>query len=167
MISSDPVVSSPDPADSSSFLPAADETPLIGQQELASSEEQRQGEKEDGAPGAGSNGNVVEVTRGGGDVAENGSAGGGEEERRARPPLSVPDLVSEEPPPEPRAAPHDIWQKASEPDSRLASTPRSAKASCRISLGEELLLGNGGPGRKGSGGGADDPEPHPDLLVFE
>ncbi|TNN76849.1 hypothetical protein EYF80_012902 [Liparis tanakae] len=165
MISSDPVVSSPDAADSSSFLPAADKTPLIGPQEPGSGEERRRGEKEDGAEKretTGSNGNGVEVTRGGGDVVANGSAGGGEEERR--PLLPAPDPVDGERPPEPRAAPDDIWQKAAGPDSRLASTPRSAKASCRISLGEELLLGNGGPGHKG---GADDPEPHPDLLVFE
>ncbi|XP_034387207.1 carboxyl-terminal PDZ ligand of neuronal nitric oxide synthase protein-like isoform X2 [Cyclopterus lumpus] len=186
MISSDPVVSSPDPADPSSFLPAPDMTPLIAEQELRNSEEQQQqqGEQEDEASGqltlppgpaekkfadcwetTGSNGKVVEVMGDEEDVVENGSTGGGEEERRPQLQLSVPDLINKEPPLEPRAKPDDIWQKASGPDARLASTPRSAKTSCRISLGEESLLGNGGPCRKG--GSTADSEPHPDLLVFE
>ncbi|AWP10531.1 putative carboxyl-terminal PDZ ligand of neuronal nitric oxide synthase protein-like [Scophthalmus maximus] len=85
-----------------------------------------------------------------------------EEDRQHRVQLSVPDLINKDPPlPEPRAnRPCDIWQKAPAPDSRLASTPRSGKTACRISLGEEVLLGNGAPCGK-------DEEPHPDLLSFE
>ncbi|XP_068445671.1 carboxyl-terminal PDZ ligand of neuronal nitric oxide synthase protein isoform X2 [Clinocottus analis] len=182
MISSDPVVSSPDPADSSSFLPSPDKTPLMAKQELRNSEEeeqdqqQQQSDKEEEAseeltspPGpaekkfiadcwetTGSNGKVEE------DVVENGISAGGAEERQPQLQLSVPDLINKDPPLEPRANPDDVWQKVSGPDSRLASTPHSAKTSCRISLGEEPPLGNVGPGGKG-----DDAEPHPDLLSFE
>uniref|UniRef100_A0A3B4ZDL2 Carboxyl-terminal PDZ ligand of neuronal nitric oxide synthase protein n=1 Tax=Stegastes partitus TaxID=144197 RepID=A0A3B4ZDL2_9TELE len=116
MISSDPVVSSPDAADSSSFLSSPDKTPLI-------------------------------------DDAEDGSPEG--------------DLIHKDPPLESRAKTCDIWQKAPGPDSRLASTPCSGKTACRISLGEEVLLGNGAPCSKGTGVSAEDAEPHPDLLSFE
>ncbi|XP_035863048.1 carboxyl-terminal PDZ ligand of neuronal nitric oxide synthase protein isoform X3 [Sander lucioperca] len=188
MISSDPVVSSPDPADSSSFLSSPDKTPLITKEELRNSEEQQQPveKKDEGSeeltlpPGPvekkvaaewetkGSNGKVDEVIRGEEDDVENRSSEGGEEEQPQLQ-LSVPDLINKDPPPplEPRTKPCDVWQKASGPDSRQASTPRSGKASCRISLGEEVLLGNGTPCSKGTGVSAVDSEPHPDLLSFE
>ncbi|XP_078114499.1 carboxyl-terminal PDZ ligand of neuronal nitric oxide synthase protein-like [Sander vitreus] len=189
MISSDPVVSSPDPADSSSFLSSPDKTPLITKEELRNSEEQQQpGEKKDEGseeltlpPGPaekkvaaewetkGSNGKVDEVISGEEDDVENRSSEGGEEEQPQLQ-LSVPDLINKDPPPpplEPRTKPCDVWQKASGPDSRQASTPRSGKASCRISLGEEVLLENGTPCSKGTGVSAVDSEPHPDLLSFE
>ncbi|XP_032381810.1 uncharacterized protein C1orf226 [Etheostoma spectabile] len=186
MISSDPVVSSPDPADSSSFLSSPDKTPLIAKEELRNSEEQQPGEKKDEGseeltlpPGpaekkvtaewetTGSSGKVDGVKGGEGDE-ENRSSDGGEEEQPQLQ-LSVPDLINKDPPPplEPRAKPCDIWQKASGPDSRQASTPRSGKTSCRISLGEEVLLGNGAPCSKGTGVSTVDSEPHPDLLSFE
>uniref|UniRef100_A0A3P9P0E4 Uncharacterized protein n=1 Tax=Poecilia reticulata TaxID=8081 RepID=A0A3P9P0E4_POERE len=114
MISSDPVVASPEPADSPPFLSEGDE-----------------------------------------------------EERRHQLQLSVPDLINKNPPLESRAKPCDVWQRASSPDSRLASSPILGKASCRISLGEEVLLGNGAPCSKDSGGGTEEAEPHPDLLSFE
>lgn len=188
MISSDPVVSSPDPADSSSFLSSPDKMPLIAKEELRNSEEQQQGEKEDERPEeitlppspaekkvvsdwetTGSNGKVDGVIGGGDDDdVENGSTEGGEEERQPQLQHSVPDLINKDPPLlEPRAKPCDVWQKASGPDSRLASTPCSGKTSCRISLGEEALLGNGTPCSKGTGVSTEDSEPHPDLLSFE
>uniref|UniRef100_A0A3P9P0D2 Uncharacterized protein n=1 Tax=Poecilia reticulata TaxID=8081 RepID=A0A3P9P0D2_POERE len=92
---------------------------------------------------------------------------GDEEERRHQLQLSVPDLINKNPPLESRAKPCDVWQRASSPDSRLASSPILGKASCRISLGEEVLLGNGAPCSKDSGGGTEEAEPHPDLLSFE
>ncbi|XP_028443960.1 carboxyl-terminal PDZ ligand of neuronal nitric oxide synthase protein isoform X1 [Perca flavescens] len=179
MISSDPVVSSPDPADSSSFLSSPDRTPLVAKEELRNSEEEEQqpGEKKDEgseeltlSPGpaekkvvaewetTGSNGKVDGVREE--DDVENRSSEGGEEEQPQLQ-LSVPDLINKD------TKPCDVWQKASGPDSRQASTPRSGKTSCRISLGEEVLLGNGAPCSKGTGGSAVDPEPHPDLLSFE
>ncbi|XP_039666980.1 uncharacterized protein C1orf226 [Perca fluviatilis] len=183
MISSDPVVSSPDPADSSSFLSSPDKTPLIAKEELRNSEEEEQqqqpGEKKDEGseeltlpPGpaekkvaaewetTGSNGKVDGVIGGEEDDVENRSSEGGEEEQPQLQ-LSVPDLINKD------TKPCDVWQKASGPDSRQASTPRSGKTSCRISLGEEVLLGNGAPCNNGTGGSAVDPEPHPDLLSFE
>ena len=81
-----------------------------------------------------------------------------EEERHGQLQLSVPDLINKDPHSDPRVRPCDA---------RLASTPRSGKAPCRISLGEEIPLGNGAPCSKGSAVSADDAEPHPDLLSFE
>ncbi|XP_042369850.1 carboxyl-terminal PDZ ligand of neuronal nitric oxide synthase protein-like isoform X2 [Plectropomus leopardus] len=187
MISSDPVVSSPDPTDSSSFLSSPDKTPLIAKEELQNSEEQQQGMEEEGSEEitlpppspaekkvvsdwetTGSNGKVDGVTGGEDDDVENGSTEGDEEERHQQLQLSVPDLINKDPPLlEPRGKSCDVWQKASGPDSRLASTPCSGKTSCRISLGEEALLGNGAPCSKGTGVSAEDSEPHPDLLSFE
>ncbi|KAI3368468.1 hypothetical protein L3Q82_025479 [Scortum barcoo] len=181
MISSDPVVSSPDAAESSSFLSSPDKTPLIGKEELGNSEEQQQGEKEEEGseeitlPTAPeekkvaadwktteSNGKVDGVTGGKDDDVENRSTEGGVEEQQTQLQLSVPDLINKDPPVlEPRAKSCDVWQKVSEPDSRLASTPRSGKTPCRISLGEEVLLGNG------TGVSAEESEHHPDLLSFE
>lgn len=196
MISSDPVVSSPDAADSSSFLSSPEKTPLIVEEEQQPGEkvEGEEVEKEEGAseeittalvPAAAqeatahwekarSNGRADVATEG--DDMEDGSTGGvrEEEEEEVHQPqlqLSVPDLINKDPPQlEPRAKPNcDVWQKASGPDSRLASTPRSGKTPCRISVGEEVLLGNGAPCSKGGGGGGspEDSEPHPDLLSFE
>ncbi|XP_070765331.1 carboxyl-terminal PDZ ligand of neuronal nitric oxide synthase protein [Enoplosus armatus] len=186
MISSDPVVSSPDAADSSSFPSSPDKTPLIAKEEPGNSEGQQRGEKEEEGseqvtvpPGpagnkdadwetTGSNGKVDGVIGGEEDDAENGSTEGGVEEHQPQLQLSVPDLINKDPPLlEPRAKPCDVWQKASGPDSRLASTPCSGKTPCRISLGEEVLLGNGAPCSKGTGVGAEDSEHHPDLLSFE
>lgn len=184
MISSDPVVSSPDAADSPSFLASPEKSPLIAKEELRNSEEQQQGEKEEEETTSppepaeekvvpdwettGSNGKVDGVIDGEEDGVENEGSEGGEEEHQRKLQLSVPDLINKDPPqPEPRAKPCDVWQKASEPDARLASTPRSGKTPCRISLGEEVLLGNGTPCSKGSEVSPEDCEPHPDLLSFE
>uniref|UniRef100_A0A8D3CFL2 Nitric oxide synthase 1 (neuronal) adaptor protein a n=1 Tax=Scophthalmus maximus TaxID=52904 RepID=A0A8D3CFL2_SCOMX len=176
MISSDPVVSSPDAGDSSSFLSSPGKTPLISQEEEGEEEEDEQrrqeGEKEkegegsaDIAPPLGDAEQKVSETTGSSskvDGAIDDTEADVEEDRQHRVQLSVPDLINKDPPlPEPRAnRPCDIWQKAPAPDSRLASTPRSGKTACRISLGEEVLLGNGAPCGK-------DEEPHPDLLSFE
>ncbi|KAL6108385.1 nos1ap [Pungitius sinensis] len=175
MISSDPVVSSPDPADSSSFLSSPDKTPLIAKEELKNTKEQQRGTMEDDGPEelalppspaekkpvaetTGSSSEAAEAVDGGEPVVENGSSVGGEEEHQLQ--LSVPDLINKEPPP-------DVWQRASGSDSRLASTPCSGKTSCRISLGEEVLRGNGAPCSKSIGVSAADSGSHPDLLMFE
>nr|XP_019958089.1 PREDICTED: uncharacterized protein C1orf226 homolog isoform X1 [Paralichthys olivaceus] len=178
MISSDPVVSSPDAGDTSSFLPSPGKTPLIAQEEPGLSEDEQQGEKEgDGSTdvssplgdaekkevarseSTGSNSKVDGVIDGGEDEMEGRRADRDVEEPQLQ--LSVPDLIHKDPPP------CDIWQKAPGPDIRLASTPRSGKTACRISLGEEVLLGNGAPCGKGTAVSAEDAEPHPDLLSFE
>ncbi|XP_047442539.1 carboxyl-terminal PDZ ligand of neuronal nitric oxide synthase protein-like isoform X2 [Mugil cephalus] len=194
MISSDPVVSSPDPADASSFLPSPDKAPLIIKEE--NNEEQRQqGEKEkkveeeeverstapeESKADPETNRSNSKVERGAEEEEAVGDGGseGGVEERQHQLQLSVPDLINKDLPLESRAKPCDVWQKAPGPDSRLASTPlrSSGKTQCRISLGEEeeeeeeeeeVLLGNGAPCSKGSVVSADDAEPHPDLLSFE
>ncbi|XP_067452295.1 carboxyl-terminal PDZ ligand of neuronal nitric oxide synthase protein-like isoform X2 [Thunnus thynnus] len=194
MISSDPVVSSPEAADSSSFLSSPDKTPLIVKEELRNDEAHQQqqpgGEREEDdlnnrltditahlgpaekevaadSETTGSNGKVDGVIGGGEeDGVKDKCIEGGAEEHQHQLQLSVPDLINKDPPQvEPRAKPCDVWQKASGPDSRLASTPCSGKTPCRISLGEDALLGNGAP--KGNGVSVEDTEPHPDLLSFE
>ncbi|RVE73663.1 hypothetical protein OJAV_G00033570 [Oryzias javanicus] len=171
MISSDPVVSSPDAADSPPFLPPPEKMTPTPKEEVMN--EEQQPEKKDGSTDVtpssvpaetdsevGTNCTADGMTGGG---LEEGSAEGEaqEEEHRQQPQLSVPDLINKDPPVESRTKPCDIWQKASGPDSRLASTPRSDKTPHRISLGEEVLLGNG------KDNGCEEAEPHPDLLSFE
>uniref|UniRef100_A0A672YX91 Carboxyl-terminal PDZ ligand of neuronal nitric oxide synthase protein n=1 Tax=Sphaeramia orbicularis TaxID=375764 RepID=A0A672YX91_9TELE len=140
MISSDPVVSSPDAADSSNTRP----TEVSSDKNLPADSES---------------------------TGSNGKLHGGEGDDVEDAPqlqLSVPDLINKDPPlMEPKSKSCDVWQKAPGRDSRLASTPCSGKTPCRISLGEEVLMGNGAPCSKGSAVNADDSEPHPDLLSFE
>lgn len=168
MISSDPVVSSPDPADSSSFLSSPENTPLIAKEETSNEEEQK---KEEESPTdvtltlSPSENKDPEPSETNGGEEEDGNSEGGVEEHQLQ--LSVPDLINKDPPLESRAKPCDVWQKAPGPDSRLASTPRTGKTPCRISLGEEVLLGNGAPCSNGSAVSGEDAEPHPDLLSFE
>lgn len=178
MISSDPVVSSLEASDSHSFVPSPEAMP---KEETRSDEEQRKGHREeatDNKPAENkvsadseSDGTSCELDggSGGGEREEGvkGSTEGGVEENQFQLQLSVPDLINKDPPLDSKSKPCDVWQRASSPDSRLASTPRSGKTHCRISLGEEVLLGNGAPCSKDSGGGAEDAEPHPDLLSFE
>ncbi|XP_024134995.1 carboxyl-terminal PDZ ligand of neuronal nitric oxide synthase protein isoform X1 [Oryzias melastigma] len=174
MISSDPVVSSPDAADTPPFLPPPEKMTPTPKEEVRNKEQQLEEEDEstDVTPSsvpaedkaetdleAGNDCRADGVTAGG---PEEGSAEGDvqEDEHRQQPQLSVPDLINKDPPVESRTKPCDVWQKASGPDSRLASTPRSDKTH-RISLGEEVLLGNG------KDNGCEEAEPHPDLLSFE
>lgn len=172
MISSDPVVSSPDAADSSTFLSSPDKTPLITKEELKNSKEQHQGEKEEvseevldqSEEKVAADCSNIEETEKEEDGVENGSTERCEEEQQLQ--LSVPDLINKDHPQvEPRVKPCDVWLKVS--DSRLASTPCSGKIPCRISLSEEVLLGNSTPCSKGSVVSPGDSESHPDLLSFE
>lgn len=179
MISSDPVVSSPEPAVSSpdhteapSFS-SPDKTLLNTKEELKDDEVLQDAEKEeeqesaeepmeeDGKKMAESE-NVDGATEGGDGDVEDGGSEEGEEKLQ----LSVPDLINKEPPQlESRDKSDEVWVKVS--DCRLASTPCSGKTPCRISLGEEVLLGNGAPYSKGNGVSPEESEPHPDLLSFE
>uniref|UniRef100_A0A3P9H1H9 Carboxyl-terminal PDZ ligand of neuronal nitric oxide synthase protein n=1 Tax=Oryzias latipes TaxID=8090 RepID=A0A3P9H1H9_ORYLA len=147
MISSDPVLEKEEESTdvASSSVPAEDEAAMDPETETK--------------------GRVDGVTGGGSDGAEEGSAAGDAEEHRQQLQLSVPDLINKDPPMESRAKACDVWQKASGPDSRLASTPRSDKTPRRISLDEQVLLGNGTTCGKDIG--CEDAEPHPDLLSFE
>ncbi|XP_028259395.1 carboxyl-terminal PDZ ligand of neuronal nitric oxide synthase protein-like isoform X2 [Parambassis ranga] len=171
MISSDPVVSSPDPADSSSFLSSPEKTPLIAKEETSNEEEQKEEEEDQTdvtlslSPSENKDSEPSETNVG---EEEDGNSEGGMEEHLHQLQLSVPDLINKDLPLESRAKPCDVWQKAPGPDSRLASTPRSGKTPCRISLGEEVLLGNGAPCSNGTAVvSGEDAEPHPDLLSFE
>ncbi|KAM6922042.1 uncharacterized protein C1orf226 homolog [Xenentodon cancila] len=186
MISSDPVVSSPETTDCPSFLSSPEKMPLIAKEELRNADKNKQEKKEEGAASSpdadenkvpaesettGTNSKVDEITRGEEEEEEDDEekriTEGGMEELHKQLQLSVPDLINKDPPSDSRAKPCDVWQKAPGPDSRLASTPCSGKTPCRISLGEEVLLGNGAPCSKGTGVSSDDAEPHPDLLSFE
>ncbi|XP_076010536.1 carboxyl-terminal PDZ ligand of neuronal nitric oxide synthase protein-like isoform X2 [Genypterus blacodes] len=184
MISSDPVVSSPDTADSSSFLSSPEKSPVIAKEEPVRNGEEQLGEKEGKKQGEStgvttpekkpvaeremSNGKTEGVTRGGEeDDVEDRSSEGGVEVQQLQ--LSVPDLINKDLPSlEPKTKPLDVWQKAPGPDSRLASTPRSGKNPYRISLDEEALLGNGTACKTNTVANAtEEAEPHPDLLSFE
>lgn len=173
MISSDPVVSSPDhtdPPGSSPHktLPNAkeeekddEEVPLEAERKEA--QEAAQVQTEDGRKME-EREKVDGTTEGGECDAEVGDEEGGEEQHQLQLQLSVPDLINKDPPQlEPRDKSSEVWVKVS--DSRLASAPCSGKTACRISLGEEVLLGNGAPCSNGVS--PEESEPHPDLLSFE
>ncbi|XP_013875883.1 carboxyl-terminal PDZ ligand of neuronal nitric oxide synthase protein [Austrofundulus limnaeus] len=156
MISSDPVVSSPDTSDSHSFVPSSETTP---KDEAGGDEDQRRGGEEE----------KEEVEKKAPADSDSEVDGVEEKEEKHQYQLqhSVPDLINKGPLLELKSKPCDVWQRASSPDLRLASTPRSDKSHCRISLGEEVLLGNGAPCSKDSGVSTEDLELHPDLLSFE
>ncbi|KAM3876213.1 uncharacterized protein C1orf226 [Diretmus argenteus] len=173
MISSDPVVTSPETADSSSFPPSPNKMALIATEEAASG---RQGEKEaqdderekckgttEGLPDdAGTTGNHGQtdgtIGRGDGEDGEESRMEGGMEAPQSQLQLSVPDLIHKDLP---------LLEPRTKPDSRLASTPCPGKTPYRISLGEDVLLENGTPCRRNTGVNAEEAEPHPDLLSFE
>lgn len=171
MISSDPVVSSPDPADSPGFPPSPDKVPLISEDD----KEQEDGdERENGAEQEDEKNKVTpddgeknvtasdpEATGRNGEEEQDGeeSRSGGEEEEEKQPvQLSVPDLINKDA--DSRTKGCDVWLKVS--DSRLASTPRSGKTH-RISLSDDVLL----PSNGGAPGSLEELERHPDLLSFE
>lgn len=182
MISSDPVVSSPDPVVSSpdhtdppSFS-APDKTLPKAKEELKEDEEvlqdaekkelQEDEVQENAADQREENGRKIAESEKVDGTTEGGDGGSEEGEEKHQLQLSVPDLINKELPQlEPRDKSSEVWVKVS--DSRLASTPCSGKTPCRISLGEEVLLGNGAPCSKGNGVSPDESEPHPDLLSFE
>ncbi|XP_068175900.1 carboxyl-terminal PDZ ligand of neuronal nitric oxide synthase protein isoform X2 [Antennarius striatus] len=163
MISSDPVVSSPDPVDPPTVPPSPDASPLESMEEVRDGEEQ-QGVEERRSEEAVPPGTAEQEVSPQKMTGVNGGGDGGREGGEEEPPfqLSVPDLINKNPPPpDPPATPDDVWQK----DVRRASTPRAGKTPQRISLGEDAPLGNGAP--CGTGVAPEDSEPHPDLLSFE
>ncbi|XP_034035314.1 uncharacterized protein C1orf226 homolog [Thalassophryne amazonica] len=187
MISSDPVVSSPDPADSTSFLSSPEKSPLFAEKEMRSMEVEPQEDKEQEELKAGEEhedsprdpeeqtGDADRTITRHSDQTDGQDfhlkdevVDGGTEVPQHLLHLSVPDLINKDPPLlEARSKSCDVWQKASESDSRLASTPLSGKTPCRISLGEELQVGNGALCGRSTAVSGEDAEPHPDLLSFE
>ncbi|XP_076872160.1 uncharacterized protein C1orf226 homolog [Brachyhypopomus gauderio] len=75
--------------------------------------------------------------------------------------LSVPDLIHKDN--------LDLKQKLADCEARMASTPCPGKGSCRISVSEGDLLENGSVDFKTSTrmSSVENEEPHPDLLSFE
>lgn len=183
MISSDPVVSSPDPVVSSpdhadpppfspdKTLPNAKEELKDGEEALQDAEknevqESAKDQTEENGRKMAESEKADGTTEGGDGDVEDGGSEEGEEKHQLQLQLSVPDLINKEPPQlESRDKSSEVWVKVS--DSRLASTPCSGKTPCRISLGEEVLLGNGAPCSKGNSMSPEESEPHPDLLSFE
>lgn len=177
MISSDPVVSSPDHAEPSPVaspdktLPDTKEELKVNEEELQDAEETEAQESTQDQTEENGRKKVedekVDGTAGGAEAdVEDGGSEGGEEKYQLQLQLSVPDLINKDPPQaESRDKSNEVWVKVS--DSRLASTPCSGKTACRISLGEEVLLGNGAPCSKGNTVSPEEFEPHPDLLSFE
>ncbi|XP_041913628.1 carboxyl-terminal PDZ ligand of neuronal nitric oxide synthase protein isoform X2 [Alosa sapidissima] len=188
MISSDPVVASPEASDSS-FLSSPEKTPLIGKgkegperpsgdtQEDSGSEsekmslglsyaldgEMKRGEQQTEEREERRSSRVTDLDA---LMAEEGmeevkKAEDGEDEDQSQIQLSVPDLIHKDTL-EPK-------QKLAGSETRLASTPCPGKGNYRISVGEELLENGSvdyGTPRKRSPS-MENEEPHPDLLSFE
>uniref|UniRef100_A0A665SUE5 Carboxyl-terminal PDZ ligand of neuronal nitric oxide synthase protein n=1 Tax=Echeneis naucrates TaxID=173247 RepID=A0A665SUE5_ECHNA len=182
MISSNPVVSSPDTADPSSVLSPPKKAPFIAREGPRHGQEQQPNdkpevtlalsdmEKKDAADldNAERNSKLDGVISGEKDDTVDGGTEGNLEEHQIQLQLSVPDLINKDPPLlESKAKPCDIWQKPSGLDSQLTSTPCSGKTPCCLSLGEEVLLGSSSLSGKDTAVSAEDAEPHPDLLSFE
>lgn len=154
MISSDPVVSSPDAVDSSSFPPTPEKTPLI------TSKESPKVTKKEEAELKGEQGSTEM------EMAENKNSGSDEKldveveldeisvVSETAFELSIPDLINKDPP--------DVWLKSGS-DQQLSSTPR------HLSSSEDVPLGNGAPCGKVTTVNSEDGEPQtsPDLLSFE
>ncbi|KAJ8388163.1 hypothetical protein AAFF_G00136290, partial [Aldrovandia affinis] len=163
MISSDPVVATPEASDS--YASSPDKTPLI--QEDMSKQPPEEEEEVNTEPEKESV-FIDRVAREevGGTVKLNAAGLYGpkenNEEDLSQHLLSVPDLIHKDN--------LDPRQKLGDSETRMASTPCSGKPGVRISVGEDDLLDNGSvdsgvPRQRSSS--VDNEEPHPDLLSFE
>lgn len=161
MISSDPVVASPD----SSFISSPDKTPLISKDkahlksELSPEESnlEKPSEPDDRInnqmkknPSSELNNEPAPVVMN--DLREKNAEDGDQSQLL----LSVPDLIHKDN--------LDSKQKAAGSEMRMASTPCPGKGGCRISVGEELM-GNGAVDYRTLS--LENEESHPDLLSFE
>ncbi|XP_051929585.1 uncharacterized protein C1orf226 [Hippocampus zosterae] len=167
MISSDPVVSSPDAADLPSPISSPETTPFIAE------EDAQNGEPDDGSADFGSaaepaggisavGGTEVAGSDGKAETRAEESSGGHVEEQQLHP--SVPDLLNKDPPLlEARAKTCEVWQGPLDVDSGVTSSPRSGKTR-RLSLCEEASVAESG---KDDPPTPEDAEPHPDLLSFD
>ncbi|XP_066520272.1 uncharacterized protein C1orf226 homolog [Hoplias malabaricus] len=175
MISSDPVVSSPEVSDSSLFS-SPDKSRLISTgkvlnksqacpEELglepenptgtsAPLEDQIKEEKESEVRGQSTDMEVVQMADG---LKELEAAN----EDQSQLMHSVPDLIHKDN--------LELKQKLISSETRMASTPCPGKGGCRISLSEGELLENGSVDYKSCkrNTSMENEEPHPDLLSFE
>lgn len=163
MISSDPVVASPELSDSS-FLSSPEKNHQVKAPEQP--EEPEDPEKPSGIDHA-LEAQTKEKTHSGveGQSADMDDIQTADEQKervtvdedQSQMPLSVPDLIHKDG--------FELKQKLSGSESRMASTPRPGKGDCRISISEgELQNGSVEHMRTPSG---ENEEPHPDLLSFE
>lgn len=161
MISSDPVVASPELSDSSLLsspekihhikapeLPEEPENPSGTDNVL---EAQTEEENRSGVKGQSADMDGIQTAE---EQKERGTA----DEDQSHMQLSVPDLIHKDG--------LELKQKLSSSESRMASTPRPGKGDRRISVSEGELLQNGSVEHTRTSSGEND-EPHPDLLSFE
>ncbi|XP_033885075.2 carboxyl-terminal PDZ ligand of neuronal nitric oxide synthase protein-like isoform X2 [Acipenser ruthenus] len=154
MISSDPVVNTPEVSDT--YTASPDKTPLIKNDKPEEEEE----EEEEETTSLTSKLNFEEKKEENSKVYISGQA---EEnlEDKSQLLLSVPDLIHKDT--------LDLKQKPGGPEIRMASTPCHGKSGLRLSISEDDLLNNsedsGVPRQRCSS--VDNEEHHPDLLSFE
>uniref|UniRef100_A0A8B9L914 Carboxyl-terminal PDZ ligand of neuronal nitric oxide synthase protein n=1 Tax=Astyanax mexicanus TaxID=7994 RepID=A0A8B9L914_ASTMX len=176
MISSDPVVASPEVSDSS-LLSSPDKSRLI-----SSSKAQDQFQPcleepglEPETPSAASTPLEIQIKEESGSAEVKGQCGSTDavqmadglkeldaaKEDQSQVLRSVPDLIHKDN--------LELKQKLNSMESRMASTPCPGKGGCRISLSEGELLENGSVDYKSSrrSSNMENEEPHPDLLSFE
>ncbi|KAK3557583.1 hypothetical protein QTP70_030513, partial [Hemibagrus guttatus] len=161
MISSDPVVTSPELSDSS-FLSSPEKIHQVKVPEQPEDPEKVSGadntlegqtEEENGSWVKGQS-----VYMDGIQTADEQKEHGILDEDQSRMLLSVPDLIHKDG--------LELKQKLSSSESRMASTPRPGKGDGRISVSEGELLQNGSVEHMRTSSGENE-EPHPDLLSFE
>ncbi|XP_061680491.1 carboxyl-terminal PDZ ligand of neuronal nitric oxide synthase protein-like isoform X2 [Syngnathoides biaculeatus] len=173
MISSDPVVSSLDAADS---ICCHNETLFLTKEQPQSTKDVKKSELDNRSTDShcavqqSDKTSAVEET----EILESnekvdaiicGEESRGEHAEEHQVHIAVPDLIHKDPPlVEPRHKTSDICQEPPGLDSRMASTPCSGKSHCRISLSEEVLIANN---KKNNEVSLEDTEPHPDLLSFD
>ncbi|XP_062853143.1 carboxyl-terminal PDZ ligand of neuronal nitric oxide synthase protein isoform X1 [Trichomycterus rosablanca] len=165
MISSDPVVASPDLSDSSfvsspeknRLVPASkshrqpEELPEKTSEPADTPEVQMNEENQSEVEEQSAETDDVQITN---DMKDGDGVDGDQSQLL----LSVPDLIHKDD--------LELKQKLSSSESRTASTPCPGKGDCRISLSEGELMQNGSVEYKRNPSGEND-EPHPDLLSFE
>lgn len=171
MISSDPVVSSPDGADLSSPISSPKTTPFTteedaqnGELDDGSADFSSAAERADGTPAAGETEMAGSDGKADAETRAEESSGGRAEELQLHP--SVPDLLNKDPPfVEARAKTCDVRRGPLDVDSGVTSTPLSGKIRRRrLSLSEETCVAESG---KDDSPSPEDAEQHPDLLSFD
>lgn len=161
MISSDPVVASPELSDSS-FLSSPEKM-----HQVKAPEEPEDPEKPSGTENAleaqtkensssGVKGQCADMD--GIQTADEQKELAMVDEDQSHMLLSVPDLINK--------GSLELKQKLSSSESRMASTPRPGKGDCQISESEGEQLQNGSVEHMRTSSGENE-EPHPDLLSFE
>lgn len=163
MISSDPVVASPELSDSS-ILSSPEKNHQV---KVHKQPEEHEDPVKPSGTGNALEAQIKEKTLGvkvqsadtdGIQTADKRKEQGTVDEDQSHMLLSVPDLIHKEG--------LELKQKLSSSESRMASTPRLGKGDCRISLNEGELLQNGSVEHSRTSSGENE-EPHPDLLSFE